>query len=124
MPFNWREFIDIAKYLHLHGNSAIIPQKAAFRCAISRAYYAAFGHTKTYVCLLMGFIAKGTEEDHRDLRFFFRKHHHQEISRNLDRLRQWRNNCDYDNPAPVATDSNVTIAIQKAEEVITQLPIP
>lgn len=124
MPFDWREFVDIARFLHSQGNSAAIPQEAAFRCAISRAYYAAFCHSREYACSVMGFPRGGMEEDHTNLRSFFFQNKYYRVSRHLDRLRQWRNNCDYDNPTTIATDSNVTTAIQKAKEVIATCPLP
>lgn len=123
MPFSWREFIDIARFLQSHGNSAVIPAEAAYRCAISRTYYAAFCHAKTHASM-RGFKEKGTSDDHIDLRLFFIQKGRRDISRRLDDLRQWRNHCDYFNPTPTATDSNVSIAIKRAEEVITRCPLP
>ena len=56
MAFNWVDFIVIAKYLHTSGKNSQIPIDAAYRCATSRAYYAAFCHARDYATARLGFI--------------------------------------------------------------------
>ena len=124
MPFGWAEFLDIARFLHNHGNAAAIPQEAAYRCAISRAYYAAFCHSRCYATVRMQYIPEGNEEDHKKLRKHLSHRGLPDVSRNLDRLRQWRNNCDYDNPTPTATETTVINAIIQADRIVTSLQLP
>jgi uncharacterized protein (UPF0332 family) len=46
MTFQWSEFGDIAQVLYTHGQKDKRLSEAANRCAISRAYYAAFHHLR------------------------------------------------------------------------------
>jgi uncharacterized protein (UPF0332 family) len=124
MPFAWSEFLDIARFLHAQGNGNTIPQEAAFRCAISRAYYAAFCHTLCYATVRLQFIPQGNEEDHKNLRKHLWNRGLQNESRTLDRLRQWRNHCDYHNPTPTATETTVRTSINQAHQIVSSLQLP
>jgi hypothetical protein len=123
MVFAWSEFLDIARFLRAQGNCNSISQEAAFRCAISRAYYAAFCHSRCYAVARLQFIPQG-EKDHALLRLHLARRGLQNESILLDQMRQWRNNCDYDNPAPVATDANVQTAIFQADQLVSSLQLP
>jgi|WetSurMetagenome_2_1015567.scaffolds.fasta_scaffold627783_2 uncharacterized protein (UPF0332 family) len=122
MPFEWAHFLDIAKYLfnQAHEN-AIIQTNAAYRSAISRAYYAAFGHAKVFAMDVMGFAPTGNEDDHLLLRDHFKDNQMPEIARKLHQLRQWRNQSDYENPSYVINENQTKIAIQQAETIIQSL---
>jgi hypothetical protein len=124
MPFTWSDFLDIARFLHTQGNSNSIPQEAAYRCAISRAYYAAFCHSRCYASARLQYPPLGTDEDHKFLRKHLWKHGLQNESNNLSRLRQWRNDCDYDNPTPTATETTVKTAITEAGKIVSTLQLP
>ncbi|MGV8088030.1 MAG: hypothetical protein ACP5NU_03090 [Methanomicrobiales archaeon] len=121
--FEWANFIEIAKFLQLTGRSAAIDPEAAYRSAISRAYYAAFCHARTYAVDKLGYIPLGNEEDHAKLRIFLSQKNLRPISSELDRLRQWRNKSDYDLPCYVASDSTTSSAISKAEKIVIDLPL-
>ena len=43
MPFNWREYLELARFLAGQAGPGF-SQEAAARAAISRAYYAAYGY--------------------------------------------------------------------------------
>jgi uncharacterized protein (UPF0332 family) len=122
MPFEWTHFLNIAKFLFDQGKLGLsIPQEAAYRCAVSRAYYAAFGHTKTFAMDTMNFVPDGDETDHIKLRDFLKEHQKPELSRQLSRLRQWRNQSDYDNPCYSINENQTTIAIRQADTIILSL---
>lgn len=121
MPFQWSDFLDIAKFLRNSGKTSSLPPDAAYRCAISRAYYAAFCHSRDYAEKNLGFVPLKTPKDHERLRIHLAKHNSGKIATTLDRLRQWRNDSDYDNPSPTITDTNAEIAINKAEKIIQSM---
>jgi uncharacterized protein (UPF0332 family) len=118
MPFEWAQFLDIAKFLLDHGRQVSKLQDAAYRSAMSRAYYAAFGHAKVFATDTLNFIPTGTEDDHINLRDFFKDHQKPEISRQLSQLRQWRNQSDYENPSYIISEDQTIRAIQQAERLI------
>jgi uncharacterized protein (UPF0332 family) len=121
MPFEWAQFLDIAKFLLEHGKQVSTLQDAAYRSAMSRAYYAAFGHAKVFATDTLNFIPLGNEEDHIHLRDFFKDNQRPEVSRHLTQLRQWRNQSDYDNPCYIISESQTRRAIQQAERLIQSM---
>lgn len=123
MPFEWAQFLDIAKFLldQTKTTPNPIPLDAAYRSAISRAYYAAFGHAKVFATDVMDFKPSGGEEDHILLRDHYKDNQKPEISRQLNRLRQWRNQSDYENPSYIINENQTNTAIQQAENIIRSL---
>jgi hypothetical protein len=95
MAFEWREYLTLAQWLQTNPLPGI-SQEAAFRCAIGRAYYSAFGHAVKYATDFLGFIPRYDGDDHGRLRAHLKKKRRQKVSEALDRLREWRNHCDYD----------------------------
>jgi len=53
MAFDWREYFKLSQFLQ--GQGVSFTQEAAFRCAVSRAYYAAFCHARNYARDRLGF---------------------------------------------------------------------
>ncbi|MEK7396088.1 MAG: hypothetical protein AAB116_04030 [Candidatus Poribacteria bacterium] len=110
MAFKWSEYFDLAKFLYSNSSSFCqITQEAAYRSAVSRAYYAAFCHSREYARSNYGFVPTGTGEDHRLVRDVFRRRGISEISDRLKALHQWRKMCDYDNKV-----NNIGTITQKA----------
>ena len=101
-----------------------MPQEAAFRCAISSAYYAAFCHSRCYAVARLQYIPKDNDKDHKLLRVHLSRRGLQTQSLKLDQLRQWRNHCDYDDPAYVAKETNVNEAITDADKIVSSLQLP
>lgn len=95
MPFNWREYLKLAQFLQGHGGESF-SQEAAFRCAVSRAYYAAFCHARNFASVKQSFEPSYKAADHSLLKKHFSGTGRIDIARKLDCLRIWRNNCDYD----------------------------
>jgi len=118
MTFQWSDFLDIAKSLHAYGKTSQLSTETAYRCAISRAYYAAFCHSRDFAAANTGFVVTKKAIDHGNLRRHLFKHGQGTISTKLDQLRGWRNNCDYDNPSPIPTEGTVILAISEAEIMI------
>lgn len=119
MSFQWSHYIDIARFLL--DNIENLNEEAAYRSAISRAYYAAFCHAKYYAKDNEGFEPGNTAEDHLNLRNYFQTSGRSDIVRSLQRLRQWRNSSDYDDPSYKANAQNARQAIVQAEKIIEKL---
>jgi len=97
--FDWREYLELAKAL-AGIQSAGYCQEAAERAAVSRAYYAAFGWARNYAESELGFVPQSGSEDHRRLREHLRQQGLMRIASDLNRLRAWRNACDYERRVP------------------------
>lgn len=95
MSFDWRDFLNLAKELSNYPETSAL-REAAARSAVSRAYYAAFGRAADYASKNMGFQRTGTAEDHSVLRQLLKQSNRPRTASKLNRLRQWRNRCDYE----------------------------
>jgi uncharacterized protein (UPF0332 family) len=50
MAFNWHEYLVLAQFLQSNGsNLGQVTQESAYRSAVSRAYYAAFCHSRDII---------------------------------------------------------------------------
>lgn len=119
MSFDWKEFLNLARFLQGHSGSSF-NQESGFRCSVSRAYYAAFCHARNYARDQSSFIPTYKSVDHRRVREHFQHLGITEISSKLDDLRVWRNKCDYDDNV-----SNISFlvssAIARSQEIIGKL---
>lgn len=127
MPFDWKEYLEIAKHLQEQGNNNFHTE-AAFRCAVSRSYYSAFCHAREYASdssrhdSVPLFKPCYDSRDHREVKEHYKKYHKQYGHTHLDlqRLRDLRKKCDYeniiDNPHQKASD-----AIRMAEKIFQKL---
>ena len=98
--FDWRDYLELARLLGAGqpGTSVRVRlSEATVRSAVGRAYYAAFGHARSYAAQNLGFVATGTAADHGRLTAHFQANGMVVIARQLSRLRRQRNQCDYDN---------------------------
>ncbi len=120
MPFDWREFLELARDLQGQTGSGYSAE-AAERTSVSRAYYAAFCHARNYAAAHQGFRLTRTSEDHKLLREHFQRLGGGwiNVEADLDELRKWRNKCDYNDSV-----HNLRILVQSAlrgaHEVIEQ----
>jgi len=118
MPFAWREYLDVAKFLATAVHEQ--PMAAAFaRCAVSRAYYAAFCHARNHARDADHFEPAYDASDHARVREHFR-HSQTAVANRLDMLRQWRNQCDYCDEVP-GLHGLPAKAISLAQRVIDEL---
>lgn len=121
MPFDWNEFLALAR--DLQGRSgAGYSDEAANRTAVSRAYYAAFGRMRLFAENRLGFRSQGTADDHVRL-----VQHLQgdplwiRSASILRRLRRWRNQCDYASDVR-GLQNVVAAAIRDADRILQQIP--
>jgi uncharacterized protein (UPF0332 family) len=120
MGFAWIDFLEIAREL-IDKAGSTVPKEAANRSAVSRAYYAAFCTVRNYAEAHLGFQRVATAQVHELLR----RHLIEQggawiaIARKLNQLRQWRNQCDYDD---IVFDIERTAlqALERALSVIRQ----
>jgi hypothetical protein len=118
MAFDWRDFLELARFLQSQSNIAI--QEAAQRSSVSRAYYAAFCHARNYTRDQLGFSPYYHVADHQLVRDCLRSNRMGSVATCLDKLRQWRNDCDYDDVLG-NLPSLVSRAISKSSSVLTSL---
>lgn len=120
MSFDWRDFLAVANFLRNQSGPGV-PRDAALRSAVSRAYYAAFCHSRDYAKAKLGYVSPGTPEEHRDLRRFFAQNGFGKIANWLDKLRDWRNLCDYEDPPGKNFAALAENAVNEAARVIAAL---
>jgi len=119
MPFDWLEYLDLAKSLqNKHSND--YSQEAAFRSAVSRAYYAVFCYARNFVRDHEGFSPSNSARDHSLVKIHFQKQGQSDIAGKLNDLRRWRNRCDYEDTVDDLSELLID-AIEKAQEVIDKL---
>jgi uncharacterized protein (UPF0332 family) len=101
MTFQWNSFLLLAEYLN-NGvdNITGIDREAAFRTAISRAYYAAFNVAKNYAEKEFHSTGKNGSGSHDKLinlykEFGAEKKEYRMISTQLDRIKRNRTDADY-----------------------------
>ena len=123
MDFDWREYFLLAKWLAANLPTGV-SQEAACRSAISRAYFGAYGHALNYATQYLGFAPRNASDDHGRLRAHLKRSRRRGTADSLDRLRAWRNTCDYD--ANVGADLVTTVAegLREADYVFSSLPPP
>jgi hypothetical protein len=128
MPFDWREYLELARFLQGQSGAAFSAE-AAQRALIGRAYYAAYGYALRYARDYLRFVPRGRLEDrtqdHGRLRAHLRQRRRALVAANLERLRDWRNVCDYDEDPPVFDFSQrCADAIASAEYIINAMQPP
>ena len=111
--------MELARFLTQSAGSAYT-QEAAFRSAVSRAYYAAFCHARNYARDRQGFYPTHTPKDHERVRSHFKSKGRPDIARDLEILRRWRNQCDY-NDAVFNVSSFLLAALARAQKIIDSL---
>jgi len=118
MPFDWREYLELAKQLVGQASSGYFAE-ASERSAVSRAYFAAYCWVRNYSESKLGFQRTGSAEDHKYLRRYLVQHGKSRVASRLNRLRGWRNKCDYDDQV-VNLNQYVKSAIEAADKVIEE----
>ncbi|MEW6212218.1 MAG: hypothetical protein AB1631_28070 [Acidobacteriota bacterium] len=122
MAFDWQEYLHLAK--HIRDNCEQLPnEEAALRCAVSRAYYAAFCYACAQAEQRYGFKRTKTPQDHFGLRQQFHARGMSGLTGKLDDLRKWRNDCDYEDDADANLEMMLANAINRAEHII-KTPTP
>src|SRR5262245_33004263 len=118
MAFDWCENLDLARWLQ--ANTMVgVSTECAQRAAIGRAYYAAFGYAQWYAIEYQGYSPRYDSDDHGRLKRHYRAKRYR-VSQELDRLRDWRNQCDYDSSAADFT-TMLASALDSAQYVLDAL---
>jgi len=123
MIFSWSQFVEIAEHLKEQGDDNRIPQEAAYRCSVSRAYYGAYRHAQNYAKDTWGYVPETDGTDHWRLRKWFNTKNMGEISRDMSRLHQWRKECDYNEPFQNLPNLSMCVknSISTARDIIDTL---
>ena len=119
MALDGKECLEVARFLGTQPNIGYTPE-AAQRAAISRAYFAAF----CYACDFEsqnGFQREYKAKDHKSLMKHLEDRGETAIADDLQRLRLWRNNCDYEKIIIGIPAQNVKSALTKADDIIKNL---
>lgn len=119
MPFAWVEYLSLAQYIQSQ-TAAGVSQEALLRCAISRAYYAAFCHARNYARDRHGLAPHYNADDHSLAPRHFRSRRERGVAIKLDNLRDWRNVCDYEDNIP-DLPKWLPIALAEAQTIIAIL---
>jgi hypothetical protein len=120
MPFDWRQYLKLARVLARHRGDEF-GQEAAFRSAVSRAYYVALCHAVEYARTRLGYRPSYTGKDHREIRNHLVVRGMSDFAESLYHLDQWRATCDYRPAAPPSFSLVVESAISRAEQVFDRL---
>lgn len=118
MPFDWREYLRLAGFLH--ATAGAYTEEAAWRSAVSRAYYGAFGRARNVAQARDGFVPTGGPEDHDRLCDHFRARREDRLAQRLGRLRHCRNQCDYNDDVERLAVM-VAAAVATAQQVVDRL---
>ena len=120
--FDWSDYLDLARALSgPHGPSVSVQlSEATSRSAVSRAYYAAFCHARNYAQRHLGYVSNNAPSDHGTLRQHYSLHGMKSVADSLDKLRGWRNQCDYRDVVN-ALQTIVRRSLREADSVINQL---
>jgi len=123
MPFDWGEYLRIAEFLQLQSGHGFT-QEGAFRCAVSRSYYAVYCSARNHARDHNNFRPTGLPQDHVNLQKHLQGQGKTGIARKLDDLRRWRNTCDYDDSVDETQhdlSTMATLAIWTAGHVLRKL---
>ncbi len=124
MPFIWSEYLKLAQYLKEHPDVSNNPE-AAYRCAISRAYYATYHFAYEYALRFPEFKPqKGTEHEYLVTHFKYTlgnsNRRWKEVGDRLGKLKRWRHLCDYKSDDLGEIDRTVSTALDFARFVIAK----
>lgn len=97
MSFDWREYKNVAQWIHDNAVVSHLSEEACCRTAMSRAYYAAFQCVMGYAVERESFSESGRSDDHGRLLAHFRGKggSRARIYTSLERLRDNRLLADY-----------------------------
>jgi hypothetical protein len=117
--FNGMDSLNVAQFLGGQTSITYTPESAQ-RAAISRAYFAAYGHAFHHeVDGNRYHPEKNAADNHRGLRVHFaKKIKEQKIAAALEDLRRWRNQCDYGKIFVGNLPKNTEQALEKAKYII------
>jgi uncharacterized protein (UPF0332 family) len=117
--FDWLEYLELAKALaDMKGVESF--QEAAQRSAVSRAYFAAFCWARNYAKTKGEFKPSRDATVHKELRDYLANQGRSDIASALNRLRMWRNICDYEDEVS-DLDKLVSVSLDEAKNIIEKM---
>ncbi len=122
MSFDWTQYLFLAEQLNKEAGSSP-KREAMLRSAISRAYYAAFCHSRKFLVDQKNKVIPSNPAAHGLVRELFEDNGSTlelTIATNLDRLRIERNKADYDDEVS-GIDSMPTFALKLCQEVFLNI---
>ena len=123
MSFAWTEFLQLAQALERDPINPG-PEEASLRCAISRAYYAAFIMARNFGRNNGEFVPTGTGSDHSLVKKHFMSSSNRtrkKIGTDLDRLLYSRTLADYEDILQSNAASMARSSVTRASNVINRL---
>jgi hypothetical protein len=123
MPFDWKEYLALSRSLQRQASGAG-PSEAILRSALSRAYYRAFCYARNYARDWLGFHPRNDADDHGRLRAHLKRKRRRALADKLQRLREWRNECDYYDDLSFDPEIVLIHALSEASDVVSQLMPP
>jgi len=123
MEFEWKTYVAVSRLLGALADENET-REALLRTALSRAYYGAFCYSRNYARDWLGFSARYDAEDHGRLRAHLKKSRRWRVSEKLERLRDWRNDCDYQDQLNFDPKMGLVSALQEADYIFSSLTAP
>lgn len=123
MAFDWKHHVEWARSVQ-HAKGGVPEPEAVLQSALSRTYYGAFCYSRNCARDWLGFRPRNDGDDHGRLRHHLKARRRQGIADRLDRLRQWRNACDYLDDLAFHPQITLSAAIQEADLIFASLIPP
>jgi hypothetical protein len=123
MAFDWKEYVALALSLQQQAGTAGNPE-AVLRSALSRVYYGAFCYARNYARDWLRFRPRYDGDDHGRLREHLKRTRRRAVSDKLQRLREWRNESDYQDQLAFDPESILGPALHEARYVFSSLAPP
>jgi hypothetical protein len=121
--FEWKDYLELTRFLQQEAEKSD-NSEPLLRTALSRAYYGAFCHARNYARDWLEFQPRYDGEDHGRLRDHLRRKRRRATSDKLQRLREWRNECDYHDALSFVAQVALNTAIVDATYVFNSLRPP
>lgn len=117
MSFNWVDYQELAKTIKDSANGTCLDE-AKLRCALSRAYYAAFCSARNFLMTQDSRIT--TDISHRDLRSEYKKRGNKGniVANKLLSMSDKRHCADYRDIYPEDLKKEAEFALEEAQKVI------
>lgn len=123
MAFAWKDYGSVSRFLEQQAANSAYPE-AFLRSAVSRAYYGAFCDARNYARVKLRFQRRDDGDDHGRLRERLKQGKLRGIAEKLERLRDWRNECDYRDQLKFDCKTLLGLALREASSIIANLALP
>ncbi len=122
MAFDWREYLALAKQIHVQTLDGVSPEASA-RTIVSRAYYSAHCCARNFARDTAHFQVSGYGRDHMAVvRYYQQRRGWADVAIRLSNLKTWREICDYEDELDDAPTRLAAEAIEDAEYILNRIP--